>query len=226
MSTPTSNIQTDLIWYKNLQILVRSDRITEFIPITEQTLEERINSIVRFGLYVSILLSVYNRDAFFLMIFPSFMILSYIIYKKYNKELFEEVTDKTKKQMKIKKEIKPTLNNPFMNTLMTDYVENPEKSKAPTYFEDTKQAEEMRNDISSKFKHDLYMGIDDVYEKNNSQRQFYTTPSTGIPSDQEAYLNFMYPNMTSCKSDSKDCKINEDLRGRPYIFPEQEKNPN
>jgi hypothetical protein len=150
------------------------------------------------------------------------MIASYLIYKKYTKELFEEIGDKT---ITAVKKIKPTLNNPFMNTLMTDYIENPKKDKSPTYYEDTKEAEEMRNDINDKFKNDLYMGIDDVYEKNNSQRQFYTTPNTGIPSDQESYLNFMYPGMTSCKSDPKDCKINEDLRGRPYIFPEQSENP-
>jgi hypothetical protein len=105
-----------------------------------------------------------------------------------------------------------------MNPLNFD---DPTKKQAPTYYEDTKESENLRTNINNKFINDLYLGVDDVYEKNNAQRQFYTVPNTTTPSDQQKYLEFMYPNMTSCKSEAKDCKINEDLRGRPFIFPDQ-----
>lgn len=230
MSTPVSIIQSDTIWFKNFQVLFKADRMTEFVPTGFQTLEERMNALARFGLYITILVMVYRRDFTKIVIFPIVLGITYAIYKNYKKEDFDEVTsDVNKKNMLLKeqesKAPKPTLNNPFMNVLMNDYVEQPKKDAAPNYFEDTKDAEAMRTDISEKFKHDLYMGIDDVYEKNNAQRQFYTTPNTQIPSDQEKYLKFMYPNMTSCKDDAKNCKINEDVRGRPFIFPDQDANP-
>jgi hypothetical protein len=220
MSTPTSIIKTDAIWFKNIFTLISTDRVTEFVPVSEQSLEERLNSIARFGLYVSILITVYKRDITYLSIFPAFLLFTYLLYKKYNSK--ESFQDEEKRQIDSRRFRKPTLNNPFMNAVVTDKADD---KLAPTYYEDTKEAEDLRNDINDKFKHDIYMGIDDAYEKNNSQRQFYTTPNTKTPSDQENFLKFMYPGMSSCKSDKGDCKINEDLRGRPYIFPEQEKNP-
>jgi hypothetical protein len=222
MSTPTPVIKTDSIWFKQLNVLFSFDRITEFVPVSEQSLEERMNSIARFGLYVAILITIYKRDFIYLAIFPATLVFTYFIYKKY-KTVEESFGEKIQVEKKEEDEFrKPTLNNPFMNPIVTD---KPDDKQAIEYYQDTKEAEDIRKDINDKFKHDLYMGIDDVYEKNNSQRQFYTIPNTQTPSDQEKFLKFMYPDMTSCKSNARDCKINEDLRGRPYIFPEQENSP-
>jgi hypothetical protein len=143
------------------------------------------------------------------------------LFKNYKKEEFSEYEGK-KIKTEMSKQRKPTLNNPFMNRLMTD---DPKMEAAPEYYGDTEKESALRKEINDKFNHDLYLGVDDIYEKNNSQRQFYTTPNTSNPSNQEEFLKFMYPNMTSCKSDMKDCKVPEDLRGRPFIFPDQENNP-
>lgn len=227
MSTPVPYIQTDPIWFNQFQVLFNTDRITEFVPIEKQSLEERLNSIARFGFFVAVILVIYKRDLNNFIIFPGVLFFTYLIYKAYKKESFSNIDEVFPQQIQEQDSVKPkpTLNNPFMNTMMNDYLDNPNKQEAPVYYVDTEEAEEMRNDITKKFNHDLYLGINDAYEKNNSQRQFYTTPNTTIPSDQEKYLNFMYPNMKSCKDDAKDCKINEDLRGRPFIFPDQEQNP-
>jgi hypothetical protein len=226
MTTPVSNIQTDKFWFNDFGVLFRPNRVTEFFPSNQQTLEERMNSIARLGLYSSLLTMAYKRDFSKIAIFLATLIITYAVYKNYTKEDVMDVEQPLyKKSMKIVKDIKPTLNNPFMNTLMTDHIENPKKGPALEYYQDTKKAEDIRKDISEKFNHNLYMDINDMYEKNNSQRQFYTTPNTEIPSNQEKFLNFMYPNMTSCKDEAKNCRINEDLRGRPFIFPESEKNP-
>lgn len=226
MSTPVPYIQTDPIWFKRFQILFDADRITEIMPIDKQSLEERLNSIARFGFLVAVVLVIYKRNLNSFMIFPAVLFFTYVVYKSYKTETFSSIDEVFPETLE-KSEItpKPTLNNPFMNVMMNDYVDNKNKKESPTYYEDTEEAQEMRNDITQKFNHDLYLGINDAYEKNNAQRQFYTTPNTTIPSDQEKYLNFMYPNMTSCKNDPKDCKIYEDVRGRPFIFPDQESNP-
>ena len=151
-------------------------------------------------------------------------VISYFMYKNYTKEKFEETADKKPAEKKISK-VKPTLNNPMMNVTMQDYVDNPTKDESPKYYEDTEDAETMREDINKKLQHDLYMGIDDVFEKNNSQRQFYTTPNTQIPSDQDKYLQFLYGKTSMCKTNPEDCKPYEDIRGKPYILQETNKNP-
>jgi hypothetical protein len=226
MTTPVSNIQTDKFWFNDFGVLFRPNRVTEFFPSNDQTLEERMNSIARLGLYSSLLTMAYKRDFSKIAIFLATLIFTYAVYKNYTKEDVVDVESPLyKKSMKIVKDIEPTLNNPFMNTLMVDYIENPKKAPAPDYFRDDKKSEDIRKDISEKFNFNLYMGIDDMYEKNNSQRQFYTTPNTSIPSDQEKFLNFIYPDMTSCKDEAKNCRINEDLRSRPFILPDQENNP-
>lgn len=222
MTTPEQEIVTDKMWHKNFNILFRADRATEFFPNKDQSFEERLNSIARLGLYISILVTVYKRDVTKMTIFIAFLLATYFLFKNYNKEEFVEKEGKKVKKEMEKKQRKPTLNNPFMNRLPTD---DKNLGPAPEYFEDTKTAKDIRDEVNTKFTHDLYMGIDDIYEKNNAQRQFYTTPNTENPSNQEKFLKFMYPNMTSCKSDSKDCKITEDLRGRPFIFPDQTQNP-
>lgn len=225
MTSPVIDNKSDDVWFKNMRVLFRADRVTEFFPHKMQTMDERMNSIVRLGIYSSILLVVYKRDWRYLIGILAVFVISYIIHKSYKKEKFtsekiqeEDATDE--------KDVRPTVNNPFMNTMMTDYTENPDKKSAPDYYQDTKVAEDIKSTIEDKFNYNLYKSLDDVYDKNNSQRQFYTTPNTKIPSDQDEYLKFLYGNMNSCKTDGGNCALPSDgLRRNPQIFPNQEQNP-
>lgn len=225
MTTPVSIIKSDDIWFKNFHVLFKIDRLVEFFPNKMQTLDERMNSIVRLGIYSSLLLSAYKRNISYLAWIIVVFILTYIIYKNYNKEKFEEETKELISILKKKQKITPTYNNPFMNTTMADYTENPDKDEVENYYQDTADAEKTREDINDKFNYNLYQSVEDVYEKNNSRRQFYTTPNTQIPSDQDKYLDFLYGDMKSCKTNVEDCTPYNDLRRNPPVFPNQEENP-
>lgn len=230
MTTPVSVIKSDDIWFKNVFVLVNPSRATEFFPNSMQTIDERLNSVVRLGVYSSLLLSVYKRDWKYLFGIVAVLIVTYIIHKNYKKEGFG--TSKTPQGIlknnedNEEKKVKPTVNNPFMNTMMSDYRENPDKLKAPDYYQDTKEAEDIKKSVEDNFNYNLYQSLDDVYDKNNSQRQFYTTPNTKIPSDQDKYLKFLYGDMNSCKTDGGNCALPSDgLRRNPQIFPNQDQNP-
>jgi len=234
MSTPVSVIKTDPVWFKNIGILFKIDRLTEFFPYRLQTLEERMNSVVRLGVYVALLLAIYNREYRLLLIAPAVMLFTYFIYKRhkvYNKpadtKSLKSILKTSKAFEREPEEVKPTLNNPFMNPTILDIKEKPNRKAAKTYFEDTKEAEELREDIKDKFEYNLYRDYDDVYESNNNDRQFYTVPNTETPTNQEKYLEFLYGGMMDggCKTNVEDCKPYEDLRARPYIFPQPETNP-
>jgi hypothetical protein len=102
----------------------------------------------------------------------------------------------------------PTPMNPFMNVLMTDYTDNPNRPPACAH-----------NDVQSKeenekyFNHNLYKDVDDVWNRRNSQREFVTMPGTTIPNDRDSFMKWCWKTTYACKDgDLNYCLQNEDLR--------------
>jgi hypothetical protein len=81
----------------------------------------------------------------------------------------------------------PNKNNPFMNILMNEYSEAPEREEACDIDDEI-----IKDKMSSLYHDDLYRDIDDVFDKKNSSRNFYTMPSTSIPNKQDDYANWLY----------------------------------
>ena len=52
----------------------------------------------------------------------------------------------------------------------------------------------IKNKMEKHFYKDLYRGVDEVFDNNYSYRQFYTTPNTTIPNDQEGFAKWLYFN--------------------------------
>ena len=75
-----------------------------------------------------------------------------------------------------------------MNVLLTDYKFNPNRKKACTRREDAL----IKQKIESKFDKYLYKNVDDIYNKGNSQRQYFTMPYTTIPNNQEDFAKWCY----------------------------------
>ena len=91
--------------------------------------------------------------------------------------------------------VKPTQNNPFMNVLLTDYIKDPQRGPAcPSYNNPA-----VKKEIEKDFSYNLYQGADDVYNKRNSQREFYTNPGTTIPNDRNTLLKWAYHLPPTCK---------------------------
>ena len=110
-----------------------------------------------------------------------------------------------------------------MNVLMSDYIENPNREPACPL------DEEIKEKIEESFNFNLYKGLneDDLFNRNNSQRQFYTNPATTIPNDQTSFANWLYKTSPTCKENTIGCSRNiyEPLQQKPYIFPFPEENP-
>jgi hypothetical protein len=75
----------------------------------------------------------------------------------------------------------PTLENPFGNAMPYDTIEKQVNRACP---------DEYKKD--EKFYNKLFHGIDDLFDRNNSQRQFTTNPSSTRVNDQEAAMQFFY----------------------------------
>lgn len=94
---------------------------------------------------------------------------------------------------------KPTLNNPFMNPSILDYntIENTQACNADD--------KDIQDQITVNFNQDLYRDVDDVWERKNSQRQFYTVPNTAIPNLQNDFAKWLYHVPETCKENQYSC---------------------
>ena len=67
--------------------------------------------------------------------------------------------------------------------------------------------------------------VNDVFGKMNSQRQFYTMPSTTIPNAQDDFAKWLYLNPKTCKEDQDFCLKYEDIRAKRPVMYNPNQNP-
>ena len=53
--------------------------------------------------------------------------------------------------------------------------------------------------IDKNFNSDIFKDYNDVYDRHNSQRNFYTMPSTTQPNDQDSFKKWLYNTPNTCK---------------------------
>lgn len=212
MSIPETQTMPDEIWYRNVSILYNPERLIEFFPNRCSSLSENLNSLARMGIYGSLLISMYKRNPNHLGWIVVVLLFTYIVYQEQ-----EKFTAKEPKSRAPQPARRPTVNNPFMNPTYLDAGKN--REPVEEYHQDTRRAQRIREDVKEKFNQNLYHDIEDVFGRNNAQRQFHTVPSTTIPSDQERFRDFLFGDMKSCKDNSDHCRPYEDLRRNPPIMP-------
>jgi hypothetical protein len=208
----------DSFWMEDYKILFYKERLTEFFPSSSMTLIEKLNALFRMSIYLSIILYLLTSNYLYLYIMIIIGAFTCFIYysQKDNVELYFN-SDKNSIDNIIQKfdlnelenNIKPTVENPFMNiNLITD---NKVKEAPHPSWND----EKIKNDIEDKFGYNLYRDVGDLYGKSNSQRQYYTMPSTTIPNNQTSFAKWCYSVGPTCKEKSIYCtpKMNQ----VPYI---------
>jgi hypothetical protein len=80
MINSKTDIVSDKFWYDDPMILIAPDRLTEFFPNKSFSLNEKLNSLVRLGLYVSIILILYYKNIKWGSIFLFSILLTYYIH--------------------------------------------------------------------------------------------------------------------------------------------------
>lgn len=102
---------------------------------------------------------------------------------------------------------RPTKGNPFMNVTMADLMINRNRSAACLATDEL-----INKEINDNFHYNFFKDVDDVFNRQYSQRQFYTMPNTTIPNNQTAFAKWLYKLPPTCKEDQNNCLIYEDLR--------------
>jgi Family of unknown function (DUF5762) len=223
MSIDTT-IEKDPFWTYDLSVLFDKKRLVEFVPTGDMTYEEKLNALMRFFMYATVILLLYTRvwwPIYIPLLGGAFTIF---LYKTSSKERKKEQPKPYKQEATYKLEVDtiipehctaPTKENPFMNILFNEWTDNPNRAPACDY-------KGVGEDIEKAFNFNLYKDVDDIFDKNNSQREFYTTPITTIPNDQTSFAKWLYEVPVTCKEDQNSCLRYEDLRFNRPTFGDSE----
>lgn len=108
--------------------------------------------------------------------------------------------------------VQTTKTNPLSNVLLTDYMDGPLRKPAPPAFNpvvgdditsNVKKAVQSLNPNIENTNTQLFGGLYNKFDLDQSNRAFYSTAITTIPNDQGAYASFLYGTMPSGKLDAE-----------------------
>jgi hypothetical protein len=186
---------SETFWYSDPSVLFNKDTWYKFVPTARMSVPEALNSVVRFSIYMTILLVLTSHKPLYVLFVPTVMFISIVLngYFPRTKKIVESFRSGTAISGYTGTEVtRPTLDNPFMNPTLVDIKENPNRPPAadPT---DIK----IRDDINAAFAQtsNIYMDTSDIFSLVQAQRNFYTVPED----DHEGLLKFLGKNAQTDK---------------------------
>jgi hypothetical protein len=215
-------------WSNDPTILFNKNYIFEIWPTANMKYEQKLNSITRLIIFMTILgyIITISTRIFFIGIITIFII--FILFKmqlstkntnKDDEGFQSGFLDKSKTidnaetlSHVLKTEFQEgTKNNPFSNVLLTEIMDNPERKSAPPSFNPAvdqdiiknikKSVQTMNNGIKNTNKQ-LYGDLWANFELDQSNRAFYSTANTRVANDQGAFSKFLYGDMPSSKENN------------------------
>uniref|UniRef100_A0AAU7YMW3 Minor capsid protein P9 transmembrane helices domain-containing protein n=1 Tax=Micromonas commoda virus TaxID=3057169 RepID=A0AAU7YMW3_9PHYC len=187
--------------------VVRSDKVTEFWPTSQQTTAERVNATARFVIYATCILYLIRRDIRIFILGATVLSVLYVMEK--SKMIKGK---KAKKETYVPECQLPTVDNPMANVLMSDFDGRPDRPSACRY--DTVR-DEVNDMLSGRIPYGPQKSRSPMpdAQRNAFSRQFVSGPVTSIPGDQTAFAEWLYGEKGApiCKSDPTLCS--PDARG-------------
>ena len=106
----------------------------------------------------------------------------------------------------------PTVPNPLMNVLLPEINDNPNRSMAAPAFlplvetDINKSVQEFANQQfrDPNIDQRLFTDLGDSFTFDRSMRQFYANPSTTVPNNQDAFAQYCYSDMISCRDETNN----------------------
>ena len=184
------------IWFQSFSDFLKISNAAKFIPRQNMNMIDKLNSIVRLSIYVSIIHYAFFADNSIFGIVLLAMVCTYVYYKHVEENYLPNGEDFSNAKSGVEKVgserlrsdcTKPKDNNPFMNVLMNEYTEDPMRKEACDVDDEL-----VKSSMDEKYFKDIYRDIDDAFDRKSSFRNFYTMPSTSIPNDQMEFAKWLY----------------------------------
>jgi hypothetical protein len=182
----------DQIWFKNPTVLFDRDTWSKFVPTKEMTTAEALNSVVRFSTYFSLILFMATGVGGYVMAIPIVMVVTILLHNLFPNGKTIESFIATEDEKIGKANTMPSKENPFMNVLLTEINDDPNRpDAAPTNRRDVK-VELMK---SFKETSDIYMDTSDLFDQTQAMRTFHTLQSAMVPNDLDGFKKWLAKDM-------------------------------
>lgn len=182
-------------------IFCSRDELANFIPDQNVPIESQLNAVMRFALYLALIVMLLRRKLLPpLAIVATAGLVTYAIYTSSSTardSIRERMHTVAVEEDPVTGRLcsSPTLNNPYMNVLLPDLTSFPDR---PAACDITQESVQRRADDLQA--HNLYVDSDDIYGRRScSRRSFYTNPVTTIPNDQTAFAQWLYGKGPTCR---------------------------
>jgi hypothetical protein len=171
-----------------------------FLPLINMSFKDKLLAIVNLIIFLSLVFSLIFKNFIFILLGIILLIFIFYIYlfdEEVKINMNETLSNRNLGFYDNKICVKPSNDNPFMNPSIIDYKNSNNNIKACPIDNKT-----IKDNINNFFKEKVYKDINDIYERNFSERQFYTVPSTTIPNDRQSYEKWLYYRDKTCKENN------------------------
>ena len=225
------------LWNTDPSILYEKNYLFEIVPLDHFDFNRKLNAMLRLSISYSLILYLMGKKDNTTMYIPIVVAaLTYVIGMYYTESYVNMVTNDLKNDVvkgnseinitnennpekdpskpdeldELIKELNgecriPTKHNPFMNPLPHMKSEEMGKESCASY-----NNKGIQRNVDKKFNTDLYRDVNDIFGKNNSQRQFFSVPGKSIPNDQGEFAKWLYATPPTCKEgNGVQCDANQ-----------------
>jgi hypothetical protein len=177
-------------WYDEPSVLFNKDTWSTFVPTPVMSVPEALNAVVRFSIYLSVLLFMTSMDPLYLLFVPLIMGVTIFLNSWFPQA--KKISEGFISSYVGKDETLPTADNPFMNAPLSDIHVN---NNRPPAADVTRM--DVRDKVNKAFAKtsNIYMDTTDVFDLVQSQRNFHTVPED----DHAGLLKFLGKNARSDK---------------------------
>jgi hypothetical protein len=182
-------------WYSEPSVLFRPTTWYSFVPTASMSVDQSLNAVVRFVIYLSVLLYACSRDARYFLYIPTILIITVALHTFFPKA--KKITESFQGSSFVTsyegtETSQPTPDNPFMNATLPDILDNPNRPPAADVTNKT-----VRDKVNKSFSQtsNLYMDTSDVFDMMQAQRNFFTV----VEDDHGGLLKFLQGNTSSDK---------------------------
>jgi hypothetical protein len=200
-------------WSDKISILYDKNFLLDIIPKKEYDLNRKLNALLRFTIYYSLIVFLMDTKKKYVLTFIIGMaIFTYLIEYKYKDAFMDKVNNKLMNNTHdmnindLSSDCRiPTKDNPFMNPLLSDFGTDKSKPACQSY--NNKGVQRVTEDY---FEEDLYKDVNDIFGKENSQRQFFSVPGNSVPNDRDTFMKWCYQTPPTCKEgNGLQCAANQ-----------------
>jgi hypothetical protein len=204
---------SEKFWLNDPSVLFSASTWQKFVPTKDMDVPSALNSIVRFTVYFSLLLYAGTGNTKYLLFTPVVLVLTIFFVKVFPDTRVLIETFKTPEKSG-QKYTHPTPENPFMNPLLTEIIDNPDRPDAAPITNNRikKEMEEAFQQPS-----ELHMDTSDRFDMAQSMRTFYTLQSATIPNNQDGFLKFLAKGQDLPDTSSAFPSRNAKVKSESYV---------